>query len=82
MDISHLQKVMHGMAISYDDNKASTKEYAALLDKQDSLAHFRDEFLIPTKGDLRDPDEEELSHGEHIIGPALYPLHQYVATMH
>ncbi|PGH13680.1 kynureninase [Helicocarpus griseus UAMH5409] len=35
-----------------DDTKAFTKAYAESLDAQDTLAHFRGQFIIPTKHDL------------------------------
>ncbi|EEH44060.1 kynureninase [Paracoccidioides brasiliensis Pb18] len=35
-----------------DDVNALTREFAALLDAQDPLAHFRENFIIPTKRDL------------------------------
>ncbi|KAK2747836.1 Kynureninase (L-kynurenine hydrolase) [Onygenales sp. PD_40] len=35
-----------------NDTKAYNKEYAEALDAEDKLAHFRDQFIIPTKADL------------------------------
>jgi hypothetical protein len=41
-----------------------TLEYARELDGQDSLARFRDEFVIPTKSDLK---RTRLVGGEQIL---------------
>lgn len=35
-----------------DDIRAYTREYAELLDAQDPLRQFREEFFIPSKKDL------------------------------
>ncbi|KAL4807128.1 pyridoxal phosphate-dependent transferase [Aspergillus unguis] len=50
----HLQKIKHGPPLPYnDDIRAFTREYAASLDAQDPLRHFRDEFIIPSGKDLK-----------------------------
>jgi hypothetical protein len=36
----------------FEDDDLS-KEYARKLDEEDPLRHFRDEFLIPSKADLK-----------------------------
>lgn len=36
-----------------DDIRAFSREYAESLDATDSLRHFRDEFIIPSKADLK-----------------------------
>lgn len=36
-----------------DDIRAYSKEYAESLDARDPLRHFRDEFIIPSKADLK-----------------------------
>lgn len=36
-----------------DDPKAYQKEYAQSLDSVDPLRHFREEFIIPSKKDLK-----------------------------
>jgi kynureninase len=36
-----------------EDRQVLTKEYAASLDTQDPIKHIRDEFLIPSKANLR-----------------------------
>ena len=35
------------------DVDISTREYAEHLDEQDPLKHFRNEFLVPSKADLK-----------------------------
>lgn len=50
----HGQDPKHGLPLSYrDDVSAYTREYAEALDSQDPLRLFRDEFIIPTKKDLK-----------------------------
>lgn len=50
----HLRDIMHGPPLPYqDDIRAYTKEYAEALDAQDPLRQFRDEFIIPSKKDLK-----------------------------
>lgn len=50
----HVRDIKHGAPLSYhDDVRAYTREYAEALDAQDPLRHFRDEFIIPTKKDLK-----------------------------
>lgn len=50
----YLCGVQSGPSIPYqDDVRASTKEYAQALDAQDPLRQFRDEFIIPSKNDLK-----------------------------
>ncbi len=41
------------MTSSHPDSNINTREYAEGLDNQDSLKHLRDEFIIPTKADLK-----------------------------
>ena len=50
----HLRDIKHGPPLPYqDDIRAFTKEYAESLDTQDPLRQFRDEFIIPSKKDLK-----------------------------
>lgn len=50
----HVQDIKHGPPLPYqDDIRAYTKEYAETLDAQDPLRQFRDEFIIPSKRDLK-----------------------------
>ena len=50
----HVRDIKHGPPLSYhDDVRANTREYAEALDSQDPLRHFRDEFIIPSKKDLK-----------------------------
>lgn len=58
MDSTQLDGFIHGERITFEESKSSSKEYAARLDAQDKLAHFRNEFLIPSKADLKDPHPE------------------------
>lgn len=44
----------HSPPLPYqDDIRAYKKEYAQALDAQDPLRHFRDQFIIPSKKDLK-----------------------------
>lgn len=58
MDADQLNGFVHGKGITPGEFGPSTKEYAARLDSQDKLSHFRSEFLIPSKADLKDPHPE------------------------
>ncbi|KAJ5725559.1 Kynureninase [Penicillium malachiteum] len=50
----HLREMKSGPPLPYhDDIRAYTREYAAALDEKDPLRHFRDEFIIPSKKDLK-----------------------------
>lgn len=50
----HVRDIRSGPPLHYkDDVRAYSKEYAHSLDEQDSLRHFRDEFIIPSKKDLK-----------------------------
>ena len=50
----HVQEIKKGPPLPYkDDIRAFTKEYAASLDAQDPLHHFREEFIIPSAKDLK-----------------------------
>ncbi|KAE8380715.1 pyridoxal phosphate-dependent transferase [Aspergillus bertholletiae] len=50
----HVQEIKKGPPLPYkDDIRAFTREYAESLDAQDPLRHFRDEFIIPSKKDLK-----------------------------
>lgn len=52
----HLRAIKSGPPLAYqDDIRAYKREYAEALDSQDPLHHFRDEFIIPTKKDLKRP---------------------------
>jgi hypothetical protein len=50
----HVQEIQGGPPLPYEDDiRAFRKEYAELLDAQDPLRRFRDEFIIPSKKDLK-----------------------------
>lgn len=50
----HLRDIKTGPPLPYqDDIRAHTREYAEALDAQDPLRQFRDEFIIPSKKDLK-----------------------------
>jgi kynureninase len=50
----HLRDIKSGPPLDYqDDIRAYTREYAEALDAQDLLRQFRDEFIIPSKQDLK-----------------------------
>jgi kynureninase len=50
----HVKQIKHGPPLDFkDDIRAYKKEYAQSLDKQDPLRHLRDEFIIPSKADLK-----------------------------
>lgn len=50
----HVRDIKHGAPLPYqDDIRAYTKGYAEALDAQDPLREFRNEFIIPSKRDLK-----------------------------
>lgn len=50
----HVRDIKSGTPLPYtDDIRAYKKEYAEALDAQDPLRSFRDEFIIPSKKDLK-----------------------------
>jgi kynureninase len=50
----HVRDIKSGSPLPYtDDIRAYKKEYAEALDAQDPLRAFRDEFIIPSKKDLK-----------------------------
>jgi kynureninase len=50
----HLRDIKSGPPLDYqDDIRAYSREYAEALDAQDPLSQFRDEFIIPSKQDLK-----------------------------
>jgi kynureninase len=50
----HVRDIKSGSPLPYtDDIRAHKKEYAQALDAQDPLRNFRDEFIIPSKKDLK-----------------------------
>lgn len=50
----HIRDIKTGPPLPYqDDIRANTKEYAQALDAQDPLRQFRDEFIIPSRNDLK-----------------------------
>lgn len=50
----HVRDIKSGSPLPYtDDIRAYKKEYAEALDAQDPLRNFRDEFIIPSKKDLK-----------------------------
>lgn len=50
----HVRDIQTGSPLPYtDDIRAYKKEYAEALDAQDPLQSFRNEFIIPSKKDLK-----------------------------
>ncbi|EAW18621.1 kynureninase [Aspergillus fischeri NRRL 181] len=50
----HVQEIQGGPPLPYEDDiRAFCKEYAELLDAHDPLRRFRDEFIVPSKKDLK-----------------------------
>lgn len=50
----HLREMTSGPPLPYqDDIRAYKREYAEALDAQDPLHKFREEFIIPSKKDLK-----------------------------
>ncbi|OQD75411.1 hypothetical protein PENDEC_c007G04740 [Penicillium decumbens] len=50
----HVRDIKTGPPLPYQgDIRAHTREYAEALDAQDPLHQFRDEFIIPSKNDLK-----------------------------
>lgn len=50
----HLREMTSGPPLSYEDDiRAYKREYAEALDAQDPLHKFREEFIIPSKKDLK-----------------------------
>ncbi|KOS20102.1 Kynureninase 1 [Escovopsis weberi] len=53
MDLATLVERLRGGAAADFPAAANTEEYARKLDSQDALKHLRDEFILPTRRDLR-----------------------------
>ncbi len=52
----HVEQIKHGPPLPPDvDIRAHSREYAESLDAQDPLSKLRNEFLIPSKADLKRP---------------------------
>lgn len=49
---SKVKVLREGQKPEFPSN-ANTLQYAQSLDAQDELRHFRDEFIIPTRGSLK-----------------------------
>ena len=50
----HLRSIQTGSPLPFqDDIRAYTREYAEALDAQDPLRQFRNEFIIPSRKDLK-----------------------------
>lgn len=50
----HVRDILSGPPLPYkDDIRAYSKEYAQALDAKDPLRDFREEFIIPSKKDLK-----------------------------
>jgi len=58
MDSAQFENFLHGDRINFSDYKSTSLEYSQHLDRIDPLRHFRREFLIPSKADLKDPHPE------------------------
>lgn len=58
MNAPQLDEFVHGKRITFQESRSSTKEYAAHLDSQDKLAHFKAQFLTPSKANLKDPQPQ------------------------
>ncbi|KAI9755627.1 MAG: Kynureninase 1 [Chaenotheca gracillima] len=70
------QDTPNGNAAAFaKDPKASTKEYAQSLDSQDPLRNLRQEFIIPSKTDLKTktlPKSDALKNGTQPADPSVY----------
>lgn len=63
----------------YKNNSQScSKDFAKSLDIQDPLRHFRDEFIIPSKKDLK-RKTLAADDGMYVL-PALTPFHEMSLT--
>jgi kynureninase len=49
---------LHSKRLSFEADNASTKSFAEQMDAVDPLFHFRSEYCIPSKSDLKDPHPE------------------------
>jgi kynureninase len=58
MDSAQFDCFLNGDRIAFSDSKSTSLQYARHLDSTDTLANFRNEFLIPSKADLKDPHPE------------------------
>ena len=72
MDSAQFNNFLQGHRISFSDSKSTSLEYAQRLDITDPLRHYRDEFLSPSKADLKDPHPEAKPTSE-LNGPPPYP---------
>lgn len=75
----HLRDIKHGPPLAYqDDIRAFTKEYAEALDAQDPLRQFREQFIIPSKKDLKRTvlveDESRYPSLTQVELPSSHPL--------
>lgn len=72
MDSSEFTQFLHGDRVPLAPHKSTSLEFAQHLDATDPLAHFRNEYLIPSKSDLQEehPEEKPLSAQN---GPPLPP---------
>lgn len=59
MDSAEFTQFLHGDRIELAKHKSTSLKFAQHLDSTDPLAHFRDEFLIPSKADLREEHPEQ-----------------------
>jgi hypothetical protein len=74
----HVKQIKQGPPLDYkDDIRAYQKEYAQSLDKQDPLRRLRNEFIIPSRADLKrrtlkaSSELPDTRSGPHTIGHML-----------
>lgn len=79
----HLRDIKSGPPLHYqDDIRASTREYAEALDAQDPLRQFREEFIIPSKQDLKRKSlaEDHSTYIQSLSDLLAPPHHTYILT--
>lgn len=65
----HVRDIMNGPPLPYkDDIRANSKEYAQALDAKDPLRRFREEFIIPSKKDLKRKKLATTEGAHHLCG--------------
>ena len=69
----HVDQIKHGRPLPPDvDIRAHSKEYAQSLDAQDPLRSLRNEFIIPSKADLKRPTLLSADPEEGPSTPCIY----------
>ena len=64
VEVNGMSQSRHVSTSTAASNDVFSKEFAQALDAQDSLKHLRDEFIIPTKADLKRPTLADPKHEE------------------